>query len=481
MVAAETSKRKFHRLLENLTSTTTNAPQPLQDAHVNGSPAAKRPRIEPKSRLSHNEPPSTTTQSTTTPSHRPTLRQITRASSKNKANTSASTVARKPPNYVPWSHERFLDRLKTFADVRLWTSKPDAINEVQWAKRGWTCDGINRVACKGGCERRVVIALRPRRKDEQGKEIEDSEDFSVEVGDELVERYEALISTGHSETCLWSSSGCKDDIYRMPIARSAIWQPQLRGRYQSFRAASDSIPPLDRIVLPMDLNKTTAHLPSGFFATASAEKKLDDQPTSNNNESRPKSDEGRHDPTDHAALALALTGWHGSISSPGYALATCDACFRRVGLWLYKPTISGSANGKDPSLEAEPLKLDLLSSHRDYCPWVSATSQNAVGAFEGLAAWQILQRVIENAAEFKRTSLESATSADETGAGRGAGDQIDGAALDEPKPKSIEEVEKEDKVRFAKLKELTKSMGLKRLKGRFGRTKPALGDAASKV
>lgn len=90
------------------------------------------------------------------------------------------------PNYVPWSHEQFLRRLKTFADLKSWTSKPDAVNEVEWAKRGWVCVDVNTVGCRGGCEQRVVVGLRPGRKDDQGVEIEGSEDYSVEIGSSRV-------------------------------------------------------------------------------------------------------------------------------------------------------------------------------------------------------------------------------------------------------------------------------------------------------
>ena len=53
---------------------------------------------------------------------------------------------------------------------------------MEWAKRGWVCEGWNTVACKGGCEQRVVVILRPKRKDKDGKEIDNSEDMSMEVG-----------------------------------------------------------------------------------------------------------------------------------------------------------------------------------------------------------------------------------------------------------------------------------------------------------
>jgi hypothetical protein len=125
-----------------------------------------------------------------------------------KASVPQPSTPRKEPYYQPYSQEQFLGRLRTFADVRKWTNKPDAIGEVQWAKRGWSCDIWNAVACKGGCEQRVVVKLRPKRKDMDGKEIEMSEDMAGDIDEGLVEKYREMIVEGHSEDCLWRRRGC---------------------------------------------------------------------------------------------------------------------------------------------------------------------------------------------------------------------------------------------------------------------------------
>lgn len=164
-VALETTKRKFHNLLDNLTKP---PPTSLSDApSMLNQPAAKRVRLEPRTR--HPRPTST-------------ISLVSSRDSGDVVKATASSSEPSKPYYVPWSHEFFLQRLKTFADVTMWSPKPDNINEVAWAKRGWTCAGINTVACKGGCEQRVVVGLRPRRKDTNGEEIADSEDYGVEVG-----------------------------------------------------------------------------------------------------------------------------------------------------------------------------------------------------------------------------------------------------------------------------------------------------------
>lgn len=169
-IALETSKRKFHQLLDNLTKppSTTSRSDGIQ---MLNQPAAKRARLEPQTR--HARPTST-------------ISLVASKEDEGALTGSAIALQTSKPYYTPWSHDCFLQRLRTFADLTLWASKPDSINEVAWAKRGWTCVGVNAVSCKGGCEKRVVVALRPRRKDENGVEIADSEDYSVDVGMRIV-------------------------------------------------------------------------------------------------------------------------------------------------------------------------------------------------------------------------------------------------------------------------------------------------------
>lgn len=40
-----------------------------------------------------------------------------------------------------------------------WSPKPAAINEVEWARRGWSCTDVMRVECVRGCEKSVVVKL----------------------------------------------------------------------------------------------------------------------------------------------------------------------------------------------------------------------------------------------------------------------------------------------------------------------------------
>lgn len=91
------------------------------------------------------------------------------------------------PNYLPNHRGQFLKRLETFKDVTKWGIKPDRVNEVQWAKRGWTCVGKERVGCIGGCEKQVVIKLARTRDEETGGQgsaqaQEQEQDWASEIG-----------------------------------------------------------------------------------------------------------------------------------------------------------------------------------------------------------------------------------------------------------------------------------------------------------
>lgn len=62
------------------------------------------------------------------------------------------------PTYSPWDRNAFLERLRTYRFVDKWSAKPVDVNEVEWARRGWSCVDKNRVRC-GVCKREVVVKV----------------------------------------------------------------------------------------------------------------------------------------------------------------------------------------------------------------------------------------------------------------------------------------------------------------------------------
>jgi hypothetical protein len=84
-----------------------------------------------------------------------------------KKATSLATAAVESPKYAPWDRTAFLQRLKSFSNITDWTPKPSKVNEVEWAKRGWVCRGLERVRC---CSCHVEILVKLNRKEVDGKE-----------------------------------------------------------------------------------------------------------------------------------------------------------------------------------------------------------------------------------------------------------------------------------------------------------------------
>ena len=124
---------------------------------------------------------------------------------------------------------------------------------------------------------------------------------------------------------------------------------------------------------------------------------------------------------------LALFGWQNE--DPGIpSLVSCSACFRRLGLWLFrkKPVDQGRDSEEG---EASVCRLDLIGEHRDvspfippyftpfcfilfyfppkttwltptqqYCPWINAASQGKE------AGWRSMLQVLQHAPKGSGTS-----------------------------------------------------------------------------
>ncbi|KAH7397032.1 C3HC zinc finger-like-domain-containing protein [Phaeosphaeria sp. MPI-PUGE-AT-0046c] len=384
--ALATTKRKFHKLVDSIaaSTSTTSLASTLRESNASSTSLAhdaspEPPNKRPRSSNASMERDRSISASQAriqalkdqlmTPQRQGTVRIV------GKTTVSKSTTPRKTPNFQPHSQEQFLSRVRTFADVKKWTTKPDAVNEIEWARRGWSCDTWNTVACKGGCEKRVAVKLYPKRKDATSKTIDMSEDLSVDVDDKLVERYRELIEKGHADDCLWRKRGCQEDIYHIPIASRAPSLASLLARYQSFQAVAADLPLLENIMYPdPSIHDILQRLPSSLFASAAI---------------RPPASA-----PDKVAFTFALFGWSG-LSESRISLATCDHCFQRLGLWLSSDTRLKEMS-KKLDVPIDSLRLNLLESHREHCPWKNATTQanSDDGPIANMPAWQTLQFIL---------------------------------------------------------------------------------------
>ena len=215
--ALSTTKRKFHKILDSISNASSTSLALAHERHNVSTSAlpgttetpAKKPRLDrPQSAYV-----SRTMRPTVTSVHpsRPVSIVTTHTSPKIDGD-------RKTPNFAPWDRAQFLERLKTYRHVDKWSGKPEKINEVQWAKRGWSCVGKERVGCVGGCSKEVVITLESEREDKesQGAQVEgeeegsldDDDDWREKAQEQLVDKYTELIITAHEEGCLWRRRGC---------------------------------------------------------------------------------------------------------------------------------------------------------------------------------------------------------------------------------------------------------------------------------
>ena len=314
------------------------------------------------------------------------------------------------PKYCPGDREQLLRRLATFQELTDWTPKPDPVNEVEWAKRGWVCQGKERVKCTL-CAREIVVKL--NKKEVDGKEI--AVLIASEIAQSVVEMYKEMIATSHSEDCLWRRKGCDgklpspplsittvwiltnsnltDSLIRLPISNPKLALEGLRQRYDELLERKDFLPYEFNLRLPesLDIDVILTYLPPNFFTEPPPKTSL---PTPN-----------------RSALALAILGWQG-LSNPRIGpvpnSASCHTCLRRLGLWMFKSKEVDQETNK--VLVPAPMDhLDPLREHRFFCPWKNGTVQRNSGAKpnpeQDKAGWEILVQVLRNEAFIRqRTS-----------------------------------------------------------------------------
>ncbi len=343
MYAIETKKRKFDRILETIKDHANSQPTPP------GTPLRS----------------SASTQSLVTGGS--TKKRRVDHSAMSSKNSSATSIS-KTANYVPVSREAFLERLETFGPITKWhVPSTEKISAVAWAKRGWWCVEMDMVGCKA-CNEQILVKL------DAEEEATTKESAEQDVGEEedlttaamlrhrlLVEKYGDLIITGHAQTCPWRNRGCDESIQRISgLLNTTSTIQTLKARYSSLESLD--VPSVH--VLAREFEDLTEDMIKFRFD----EKEL----------------EIPHQDT----LRLAMCGWQSSPDRED--IVECRACFRSLGLWLYR--------GEQPIME----KLDAVESHLEYCPWRSASAQTTEIELDGkkkmVPAWVLVARMIREVA-----------------------------------------------------------------------------------
>ncbi|KAH7312154.1 C3HC zinc finger-like-domain-containing protein [Stachybotrys elegans] len=382
------TKRKFNALLQGLSN--------AQPAGTPAKPAGEKPGYPSSPATSLNAssddilkrrrmglPTSTpTTPSKNPPSHHgsPAGHQVTRLG--------FSKDSKGPPaKYCPGDRDELLRRLATFQEITDWTPKPDRVNEVEWAKMGWVCQGKERVRCVL-CSRELLVKL-------NRKELDDGKEVTVlvasEIEEALVDKYVELMTTAHQEDCLWRRKGCDDSLLRLSLANAKQAMEALRQRYDELCTRKSFLPYEFNLRLPngLDVDSVLQKLPPDFFTKSAPG----------------KDSSSSAEPINRVALALALLGWQGLTNARIGAVpnsASCHTCLRRLGLWMFK---SKEVDDSGQVLVPAPMDyLDPIREHRFFCPWKNPEAQARAGLpdqQDPLPGWKVLMRTIDNEAHLR--------------------------------------------------------------------------------
>ncbi|KAF7719672.1 Uncharacterized protein PECH_004172 [Penicillium ucsense] len=396
--AVESKKRKFHRMLESISK-----PLTLETASRNPGPEST---MTTKNRTPADLSIKRVRLDNNDTSEYPAVRKSTSKIARPDLQRTSSSVSTSStrPTFVPWDRERFLERLETFRRVDRWTSKPAAINEVQWAKCGWVCTDVARVSCISNCGGSVVVKL--------PDEIDEVDGFDMEKVQErkqvrlrLVEEYQKQMIEEHGENCPWRNRGCDATIQHLPLTNVDVAILGLRTRYTHLIQMSERLPTLETLRFPDSFDiESLVHLLPADWSPKSDRGTL---PPSDSNEEAggeaaapPPTDLPSQD-VNKAALAIALFGWDSTPDS-STDLVACKACFRRLGLWMYKPKANGDRSVFD--------SLDVAAEHMEYCPWTDRNAQSGTGKVnQNLASLRSGWEIVAEAIKVKHRRQERST------------------------------------------------------------------------
>jgi hypothetical protein len=144
-----------------------------------------------------------------------------------------------------------------------------------------------------------------------------------------------------------------------------------------------------------DLDAIISYLPTGFFS-------VPEGTTSANESARAE--------INRVAITMALFGWTAQPETRiRQGAAVCEACFRTLGLWLFKSKDVDTAG--DMITPATMNHLDPVEQHREYCPWRNSKSQSGGSTSKStqpeLSAWQVVIRVLKNDHMLRRGGTEA--------------------------------------------------------------------------
>lgn len=150
--AMNSTKRKFNALLSSIGSSSTDDTTVFKKPRTIISAA---PRTALGARLGIPKP---TFVSRTAQVEKMSRADLRAAGLTTRRLPGGSAEKENQPSYLPSDREAFLKRLETYRNISDWMPKPETVNEVEWAKRGWVCTKNERVRCVT-CNVEIMVKL----------------------------------------------------------------------------------------------------------------------------------------------------------------------------------------------------------------------------------------------------------------------------------------------------------------------------------
>ncbi|KAF4763646.1 hypothetical protein HAV15_001677 [Penicillium sp. str.  len=348
--ALESKKRKFHRVLESISKPLTpdSAPKPAPATATTAQDRLSANLSIKKVRLASADRSDLT-------AVRNSIHRISRP-----AHRIASANSNKRPTFVPGTANVF-------------------------------SSDVMRVTCVSDCGGAVVVKLPDEIDELDGFNIEKVEERK-EVCARLVDEYAKMLSSAHGENCPWRNKSCDATIQHLPLTNCDVALSGLHKRYTNISKMGDKLPAEDIVQTPegLDLDVLIKGLPDEWFQEAekaAVSTNGETQPTSTDNQNSTETPKAAN----RTALALALLGWD-TASDGAAGLVGCGACFRRLGLWMYKPKDNGDVTVY--------TSLNVADEHMEYCPWIDKVAQSGTGRpneklTELRAGWQIVTEAVK--------------------------------------------------------------------------------------
>ncbi|KAH9987303.1 C3HC zinc finger-like-domain-containing protein [Russula compacta] len=255
-----------------------------------------------------------------------------------RAPTALSSGSTASYEYRPSSIQSLLERLATYK-LNTYANKPPAIDAFAAAKCGWVNDGKDRLVC-GICRVSWVLAGR--------------EGMNRDAANALVEKQRIQLVDMHKDGCPWKKRQCDADVYRIPLASSAVMAKEIKTRARSLESV------LEGVEIKHPLSSTQVKNLLGIIASVEAEPSIRGQ-AGPENAGEEESSITRSSPAlepSSTAILTSLFGW--SLAPPARPSLLSTAASPSPS-WSRASSLAPQETPATPSFPQTPRRLSGLS------------------------------------------------------------------------------------------------------------------------